>query len=60
MEDMKISPTDGGDGRGASVEQGYLEGLLRERENLLTSSGMDLTRRLVSQGENELMNFQGI
>ena len=52
MEEMKISPTDLGSNQDrGSVDQGYLEGLLRERENLLTSGGMDLTRRLVSQGK---------
>lgn len=33
------------------AESQYLEGLLREKESLGTSPGMDLARRLVTQGE---------
>ena len=35
-----------------AAEAQYLEGLLREKESLTTSQGMDLARRLVSQGEH--------
>lgn len=45
------SPLQHGPLRLGSAEAQYLEGLLREKESLGTSQGMDLARRLVAQGK---------
>ena len=51
MDNLRVSPMDTLGERSPSVDQGYLEGLLKEREALINSNGMESARRLISQGK---------